>query len=100
MRAKNENLQIRLMALCSVGSTCGLVRGETNAIYIEYVLDHAKEKFNNKRVRSFPKKKLSGDKMSATIDICGYIQVLLRYLSIVSPNLPRFRPSPYVVLLL
>merc|ERR1719334_2329872 len=62
---------------CSwVGSTCGLIRGRTNSIYIEYTLDNAKEKFNGKKVKKFPKKQETKDGGPlATIDICGHIPV-------------------------
>ena len=58
----------------SVGKTCGLVRGDTNAVYIEYTLDNAKEKFNGKRVRKFPRKENKNLDFQATIDVCGYLQ--------------------------
>merc|ERR1711970_884235 len=57
-----------------VGQTCGLVRGDTNAVYIEYTLDNAKEKFNGKRVRKFPRKENKNLDFQATIDVCGYLQ--------------------------
>ena len=56
-----------------VGKTCGLVRGETNAVYIEYTLDHANEEFNGHHVRRFPKKDARDDDFQATIDVCGYL---------------------------
>ena len=58
---------------CLVGKTCGLVRGETNAVYIEYTLDHANEEFNGHHVRRFPKKDARDDDFQATIDVCGYL---------------------------
>merc|ERR1712212_782737 len=68
---------------CSwVGQTCGLVRGDTNAIFIEYTLDHAGESFesnNNKRIKKFPKKVKKGkNEMSATIDVCGHIMGVMK----------------------
>merc|ERR1712168_82338 len=57
-----------------VGKTCGLVRGDSNAVYIEYTLDNAKEKFNGKRVRKFPRKENKNLDFQATIDVCGYLQ--------------------------
>jgi len=63
---------------CSwVGSTCGLIRGKTNSIYIEYTIDNMKDKFNGKKVKKFPKKQETKDGGPlATIDICGHIPVI------------------------
>ena len=60
-----------------VGSTCGLIRGKTNSIYIEYTMDNIKDKFNGKKVKKFPKKQETKDGGPlATIDICGHIPVI------------------------
>ena len=60
-----------------VGSTCGLIRGKTNSIYIEYTIDNMKDKFNGKKVKKFPKKQETKDGGPlATIDICGHIPVI------------------------
>ena len=62
-----------------VGSTCGLIRGKTNSIYIEYTIDNMKDKFNGKKVKKFPKKQETKDGGPlATIDICGHIPVISR----------------------
>ena len=60
-----------------VGTTCGLVRGKTNSIYIEYTIDNVKDKFNGKVVKKFPKKQETKDGGPlATIDVCGHIPVI------------------------
>lgn len=57
-----------------MGQTCGLVRGDTNAVYIEYTLDNAKEEFHGKKVRKFPRKEAKNGDYAATVDVCGYLQ--------------------------
>ena len=60
-----------------MGTTCGLVRGKTNSIYIEYTIDNVKDKFNGKVVKKFPKKQETKDGGPlATIDVCGHIPVI------------------------